>query len=204
MLVKPTSSPKTRPYGVFCLENWSARLTNRESVKPILELAEREAGVEFIHRQVSGRDDFLDYIKRWAGGYTKYKLGYFACHGQPGSIVLGNEELSIGELGKEFKDRRISCKGRILYFGSCATLGVSTRDLDRLLDDTQAAAICGYRHEDGVDWLESAAFELLLIGSLSSSARRGASFQLRDLKRDYSQLARDLHFTYRPVAPRRQ
>ena len=59
------------------------------------------------------------------------------------------------------------CKGRVVHRGSCGTAGVHGRKLKNFLNRTGALAICGYTKE--VDWLESAAFDALVLGRLRVS-----------------------------------
>jgi hypothetical protein len=51
---------------------------------------------------------------------------------------------------------------------------------------TGAQAVCGYRGEDGVEWLESAAFELMLFDYLATSGYKTAPPALRDFKREHA------------------
>jgi len=56
------------------------------------------------------------------------------------------------------------CEGRVMYFGSCATLAVHGQSLNRFLRRTGALAVVGYR--DDIDVMESMALEVLLLGTL--------------------------------------
>ena len=55
-------------------------------------------------------------------------------------------------------------QGAIIHFGSCSTLDVHDNKLNGFLHQTGALAICGYKTD--IEWLESAAFDLLLLGFL--------------------------------------
>ena len=61
------------------------------------------------------------------------------------------------------------CRGRVVHLGSCGTVDVHGRELKKFLGRTGALAVCGFRED--VDWLESAAFDMLVLGRL-----QGASF----------------------------
>ena len=53
------------------------------------------------------------------------------------------------------------CAGRTLYFSACLTLDISDDMLTAFVGRTGAKAIVGY--EKPIEWLESAAFECLLL-----------------------------------------
>jgi hypothetical protein len=55
----------------------------------------------------------------------------------------------------------------MLIFGSCSTLDIDIRHLKRFLKETGALAIGGYKTD--VDWMLSAANELLLFEALQSN-----------------------------------
>ena len=56
-------------------------------------------------------------------------------------------------------------KGRVIFFDSCSTIDISGKRIQVFLDRTKASAVCGFTEE--VDWLESAAFELLVLEALT-------------------------------------
>lgn len=60
------------------------------------------------------------------------------------------------------------CDKRIIFIGSCSTMGIDERRLQTFLRRTRALAVCGYRYP--VDMLRSAAFELLLFDALLVNA----------------------------------
>ncbi len=50
-------TPRDRPLGIFCVEgSWSEKLTDRSSVRELLEILEDVAGIEFIHHRVETPD----------------------------------------------------------------------------------------------------------------------------------------------------
>lgn len=55
-----------------------------------------------------------------------------------------------------------ACKGRVIHLGSCQTMNVHGRRLNKFLKTTGALAVCGYKID--VDWIYSAAFEIMLFG----------------------------------------
>ena len=54
-------------FGVFSLESeWDHNLTNKETVRPLLEVLENSADIKFIHRRVATKSElkyFLDLLK---------------------------------------------------------------------------------------------------------------------------------------------
>lgn len=186
--------------GVLCLESWSGDLRNRDTVRPLLEVLDAQAGLKFIHRMVDSREQLIEYLVRWQvlGGY---RVGYLACHGSTGEIHVGGETVSLDDLGTLLADEGIDLSGRTLYLGGCAVMGVRRSVTKTLRERTRLACVCGYAGEDGVDWLESAAFELLLFQALAFGEHRQAHYNLRDLIAAHRQLARHLEFVVDPQAP---
>ena len=81
--------------------------------------------------------------------------------------------------------------GRILHFSSCSTLDIDQEgEIKQFLKRTKVKAVCGYRND--VDWLESAAFEVLLIEALAYYRRVDAVSNY--LWREYPNLCDRLQF----------
>ena len=187
--------------GIFCLESWSGNLAHRSSVRPLLELLEAQAGVKFIHRIVDTRDSFLDLLARWPS-YRGYRLGYIACHGEPRRLRIGADVVALDDITTELSDRGVTLKGKTLYFGSCAVLAMPAAERTAFRQGIAAQAICGYTGEDGIDWLESAAFELLLFDYLVGSGHKTSPPALRDFKARHGNEWKRLRFVADPVATR--
>ena len=81
-------------------------------------------------------------------------------------------------------------------------LAASDSRLTAFRAGTGAQAVCGYRGEEGVDWLESAAFELMLFDYLATSGYRTAPPALRDFKHAHAAAWRRLRFVADPVPPK--
>ena len=64
------------------------------------------------------------------------------------------------------------CKGKILFFDSCATLSVGKRRINKFITKTKARCVCGYKKE--VEWFPSAALVLLLLSTLNDFTRMDA------------------------------
>jgi hypothetical protein len=185
--------------GIFCLEGeWDSDLRRRESVLPMLELLERLAIAQSIHRDVATKDEFFYYLKKWGQrGYHNYFILYLASHGDSGRLELGKDAVTIDELEEELADK---ADGGVIYFGSCLTLVTDDDRLKRFVKRTGASVVVGYRAE--IDWLEAAAFELMLLERLLRGERSGAFF--RRLTKDHGKFASDLGLvaaTARAVMP---
>jgi hypothetical protein len=158
----------TRRDGVFCIEGeWNGLLTDRTSVEPQLMMLENMnycGGV--IHRDVATRDELEYYVGKWLKRqYVRYAVGYFAFHGVRGTIRLGRDDLTLDDLADIIGP---NAEGRTLYFGSCETLAASDEDLQAFCRKTRARAVVGYTRY--VDWLETAAFDFILLPQLLHSA----------------------------------
>lgn len=161
----------TRPPAIFCIEGeWSPNLADPRSVRPLLETLKSVGKIDFIHRSAITADAFRAIAGRWSQKqYEKYTVGYFALHGSPGAIHLGRENFSLEELGELLAGK---CQGRTLYFGACSTLEVEEARLEAFRRTTGGRVVIGYSAE--IDWLESAAFDLLLLEAISHYRRADA------------------------------
>lgn len=166
-------SPRTKP-GVFCIEgDWSSRLDDRSSVRPLLEVLEQREIIRFSHRTAPNIPTLETYLKKWTQkGNQKYGIGYFAFHGSSGALSVGGRKYTLDDLASSMAGR---LTGKTLYFGSCATLDVTKKAAERFRATTNARAVCGYTED--VDWIESAAFDLNLIQVLSDYQRIDAAFK---------------------------
>jgi hypothetical protein len=96
--------------------------------------------------------------------YANYPLAYFAFHGQRNEICLGRENIALEDMAELIAGR---AKGRIFYFGSCQTLAITDEELKTFCRSTGAKAVVGYTAKVG--WLESAAFDFILLPDLLKS-----------------------------------
>lgn len=160
--------------GVFCMEGpWEDRLTDRSSVRPLLELLEHRRAVRYIHRTAGTVAEFESVMLKWSQKrYDRYGFGYLAFHGSPAAIHIGRDPYDFSQLAELLRGR---LTGRILYFGGCETLDLAETEVRVLLKETNARAICGYT--TAVDWIESAAFELNLLHSVTKYGRVDSGFR---------------------------
>lgn len=160
--------------GIFCLESdWEPNLRDRKSVAPILDVLERLRIAKTIRRDVATKEELQFYVKKWAqAGYADYKVLYFATHGGHDEIVLGGGSVTLDEIGDVLEGK---CKNRVIYFGSCLTLNSIDEELTKFVRRIGATAIVGYFKK--VDWLKSAAFEILLLQELVQGKRTGPAIK---------------------------
>ncbi len=190
------SSSKAK--GVFCLEgDWDSDLRWRATVGPVLELLDRSGApaVPFIRRDVGTFEEFQYYLGKWTQRrYAKYPILYLGFHGGPGILHVGDRRK--GPVTLEWLEDRLAgaCKGRLIHFGACGTLGTQGNRLQQFLRRTKALAVCGYQED--VDWMLSAAFELILLYQFQFNAltRAGMAAVKRRVNRKASDLVRDLKF----------
>lgn len=184
--------PAVRLPGVFCLEtSWDRRLDDKASVLPILDLLHRTGHARYIHRDVGTVEELFHYLSKWRQAqYSDYRVLYFAFHGERGCISVGKNEVSLNDLGEALAG---AAAGRTVVFGSCNTLKAK-REVDAFRKVTKAKVVCGYTRE--VDWLQSAAFELLMLGKLAEGA--SPQVQVNRIKRSYPDMVAALGFESYP------
>jgi hypothetical protein len=190
--------PDSRVKGVFCLEgDWERDLRSRTSVGPVLELLERcgYPKVPYIRRDVGTVTEFDYYLGRWLlKRYQRYPILYLGFHGSPGKLRVGHGRGAGVDL-KGLEERlEGACSKRIIHFGSCGTLAVHGNRVRSFLERTGALAVCGYQSE--VDWMLSAAFEIILLYELQYNAltKSGMAAVQRRVRSQAYRLARALKF----------
>lgn len=188
--------------GIFCLEasNWEG-VKDRTTVVPLLDLLATQAKYQApFHRfDVGTPEEFDFYLEKWCGAaFDNYPILYLGFHGSPGALSVGGGDLQLEDLAERLDG---CCKGRMIHFGSCGTVNVHGRRLRAFLARTSALAVCGYRND--VDWMESAAFDLLLLSGLQYAAFRTDSMRAFDhrLKKTAPGLYRSLGFRFWSARP---
>ena len=189
---------KNQRKGIFCLEGhwWGVR--DKSTVEPVLRLLEQLKGLYVPYRycDVGTREELEFYLQKWSGAnFGDFPILYLAFHGDIGKIHVGdgrNTDVKLEALAEQLEGK---CGGRVIHFGACGTLRASAPRRKRFLDQTGALAICGYTRT--VDWLESAAFDLMVLGLLqNASFRRTHSVRLvnEKLQRTVGNLYESLGF----------
>lgn len=150
---------------ILCLETyWSEDASDRRSVKGMFELIKDNSDyATFDHRHFSDRVTLSDHLNDyWRKG--AYDVLYIAAHGGPGTIQTEyHEDVTLLELAKNLEG---ACAGRVIYFGTCSTLNVSSAKTANFLRKTRAAAVVGYRKR--IDWLDSAIMDLHALAALAA------------------------------------
>ena len=176
--------------GIFCLEGeWEPDLRKRDSVLPVLELLERLGKIKSIHRDVATVAEAKYYLKKWSERrYDDYVVLYVATHGDKGRLYWGpRESMTLDELAEILGDSASDCW---VYLGSCLTLFDET-DVIRFVEQTGVEAVLGYRKS--VDWIESAAFDVILLSEMANFAGKPTTF-FKTLISRYGELAAMLKF----------
>ena len=126
--------------------------------------------VPFVHHDVATETEFSHYLDRYfKSQFDTHPILYLCFHGwgkadlnDAGICLTGKDEnLNLTEL-EDLIDGR--CRNRLIHFGACSTMFQHGNRLRRFKQQTNAAAICGYKKD--VDWIESVAFELIMISYL--------------------------------------
>lgn len=191
---------RPRAKGVFCLEgDWWGKVHQVSTVEPILSLINKwdPYYVPYVHRDVATRDELEYYLQAWAQRkLARYPILYLAFHGDPNVIHIGDQRLSentvtLDEMAALLQGR---CRGRIIYFASCATLKLHGNAIRSFLKQTNALAVCGYRAT--VDWLDATAFELIVFSAMQQNAATaaGARAMRRRIRERAPYLVRRLGF----------
>jgi hypothetical protein len=153
--------------GDFCLEGeWDSDLRKRTSVVPVLELLERLRVIKVIHRKVATIGEVEHYLNLWSQArYADYPVLYLAAHGERGWLSWSNgNHTSLDDLAEILGDSANNC---YIHLGSCSTL-FNENETRAFVKKTGARALLGFRVDVG--WVESAAFETLLLPKLAEYA----------------------------------
>jgi hypothetical protein len=168
---------------------WDSKLEDRLNVLPVLELLEKTETCKYIHLSCNTPAE-LEYNLRLVGQRRPGVL-YLAFHGSPGKIHLGKRtKLGLDELASMMGGR---FRNWIVHLSSCSIFRASST-VKRFADDTQASLVTGFTTQ--VDWLESAAFELLLFRQFATY--RSPRIICRNIKKKHSEFAEQLGFEHYP------
>jgi hypothetical protein len=184
--------------GIFCLEgDWYGDHNRSTTVRPLLDLIGQgmRTKLDFVHRDVATREEFVHYVKRWRRA-TRYGLLYLAFHGDPGRLFLGHRQrdrdaLTLDEIADIIGP---GVSGRVVHFGSCSTFACDRRHIQRFLRRTGVTAATGFAAD--LDWFRSTVFELLVLSALVERhvTRRSARRLEKELRREAPNLRREFAF----------
>ena len=181
--------------GVFCLETdqWY-RQKDMSSIEPALRLVERYCKTRYEHRDVATEGEFRFFLGKYLSpGYRNFPILYLGFHGwhaendDDAYVQIGDgTEVTLDRL-EEWIDGK--CAGRLIYMGACGVMNTHGTRLNRFVRNTGAVAVAGYREE--VDWLESAALDMLALGRLQDAAFTKSS--IRKFNRELKEAAAGLY-----------
>lgn len=173
--------------GVFCLEgDWDDNLRSRQSVEPMLQLLADCGELSYIHRDVATREELAHYLSRWfKRGMSTYRVGYLGFHGSRRTLHLGRDDITLTDLAGLLAGK---CASKTLYFGACSTLAIKDDELMEFCRTTGARGVVGYTRD--VDYIESVAFEMILLSELVRSTNFKSVYNR--LRRDHPELTRKL------------
>ena len=181
--------------GIYCLEGiWEHRNPrDKSTVRPILNLMEKIGSCNHIYHDCATKAELEFYLSRWKTKAVnkKYPILYLAFHGFDGHICLNdNYDYSLDELADYLGDR---CAGKIVYFGSCSTLNIDKRLINKFLAKTGLIAVMGYKGEIG--WIQSTACDLFIFVALQSDKldAKGIENIYNILTTDYGNLPKILN-----------
>ena len=160
LLNRRMSRAQSYTKNVFCLEgDWQKDMRDNSSVRAALIFLQQNCNIKYIFKQCGTRENLEYYLSMWRQKkYSAYSICYLAFHGQPESIQVGKEFVTLDELGDLLHD---SCENKIIHFGSCKTLSTDTKRIEKFLENTGALCVCGFESE--INFVESSAFDMVLI-----------------------------------------
>jgi hypothetical protein len=81
-------------------------------------------------------------------------------------IVGADERVPDAKIDLDGLEERIKVHGqnRMIFFGSCSTLSLHGRRINRFLEKTGLQAVCGY--SDDINWMDATTFDLMLLSHL--------------------------------------
>ena len=122
---------RTKVRGIFCLETDWSEVRRPMSVEPMLALLKSSPlAIPFIHRRVATKDGLDYYMKKWTQrAHADHPILYMAFHGVEGEVQFGDLRRRAARVSLDHLEEMLrgKCAGRVIHFGSCATLGVSQR-----------------------------------------------------------------------------
>ena len=169
--------------GIYCIETVWYGNDDRVSIRPILEIIEEHYKAPHIHRDAATRGELFHYLAKWGELVCDYPILYLGFHGEKeGKLLLSSEDGQDDTVNGEDVAKRIASLGIsnfLVHFASCSSLNdMKTKEFLRI---AQASAVSGYSED--VDWVDSAAFELLYLGELQYHGGKSLTPKVADTAR---------------------
>lgn len=179
--------------GVFAFEGDPENdLRAKYSARPVPQFLHDLHGLQYIFRDIGTVEELKFYMTKWLQStYGQYQVGYFSFHGSPGALALPDGRkagITLEDLADWIDG---NAQGRIIHFGACSVMRLSTGRLNEFRVATGARAVTGYRRD--VLWEESPAFEILMLSALCRFRRLGNAEN--HLRRTFGDLWRRLGVT---------
>ncbi|MEY3174337.1 MAG: hypothetical protein RLZZ436_2251, partial [Planctomycetota bacterium] len=128
---KDHKNGRKRQRGIFAIEGeWLSDLRGGLSFRPLLEIIRSLRRSPIVHRDAATREELFYYLRKWTQQrYARYSVLYLGFHGQEESILIGDArerdcQVRLDELAEELEGK---CEKKIIYFGSCSTVGIDER-----------------------------------------------------------------------------
>ncbi len=160
---------------VFCLETeWTQTvhdLKEKSTVLSLLEFINGALDVPCVFRQVAASGDFDYYIRHLEKpSYDAYDIVYLCFHGTKGRIHFADKtDYSLLDFAGNYEG---IFKGRAVIFGSCDTLKLKEKDIERVKSLTCARVIAGYTKS--VNFISSFVFEFWLLNAIVQHPNYGS------------------------------
>ena len=163
--------------GIYCIEGvWPSRYET--SARPVIELLGDYHEIPTVHRVAIDAAQFRARLQEWRDADMAFAILYLWYHGSKGSISpSGDDEVTLKDMGCILEG---VCGNCLIHFGSCATLGLDRKKVDKFLKRTGAVAVSGYRKDVG--WIEPIALELLYLNCLQTTISESGNQRYIDEK----------------------
>jgi hypothetical protein len=187
---------KTWTKHIFCLEgDWTDDLRSKNSIKAALDFLHDNSKIRYIHRHASTKEEIanrlLEYNKK---KYSDYTICYLAFHGEPNKIKVGRELMTLDELAEISQGL---LKNKIVHFGSCSSLRLNKRYIERFLKKTNALCVSGYKLD--FSFVPGTVLDLLFFEMCQRY--KNITCIERDMRFYYGKLMRELEFSMAYITP---
>lgn len=174
---------------IFSLEgDWNTDLTDKSGIKHVLDYMSMNFDINVIHRHCITEESLNHYLEEFVQPkYKDYTILYLAFHGLPNQLQVGKTMVELEDISQMCKD---TLRGKIIYFGSCLTLNIDKRLINKFLKETKALAVIGYK--ESIDFTPSTAMDLIVMETLQKN--RDMRKVEEHIMTNYSQLANMLKF----------
>jgi hypothetical protein len=158
---------------VCCIEaEYDRDPLERSSVRPLLDVLEAQKLARYVLRDAVTQDELLHLVTRWASEprYRAFRYLYFAGHGLDGTLTFDeNCSTSLPHLAAAIAGSKMPTN-RVVHFGACSVLTDDAK-AEKFMHSCGVSAVYGYATD--VDWIDSAALDLLLMARTAECFNSG-------------------------------